>query len=171
MNGSHEVAELAADKTVPACPADVKEAAKVQLCTHGTSLVPLIKDPTTPVRKAAYSQYPRGYVKPGTEQEGMAELASLRGGSSSSPSASACLSKHCTMGYSMLTNHEGKEYRYTEWVDFNTKHPGKPDWDRVVGKELYDHSVDPMENTNIASGAASDLLADLSELLKAHPTA
>ena len=35
------------------------------LRTAGVSLMPLVKDPKTPLRPAAYSQYPRGYVKPG----------------------------------------------------------------------------------------------------------
>ena len=32
-----------------------------------------------------------------------------------SPSASACLSSKCTMGYSIITVLAGTEYRYTEW--------------------------------------------------------
>ena len=75
------------------------------------------------------------------------------------------------MGYSMLTHFANTEYRYTEWVDFNTKHPGAPDWNRVVGKELYNHSVDPLENRNIAGSADKDLLSSLSALLRNHPVA
>ena len=41
----------------------------MQLCTHGVSLMPLIQDPTTPIKPAAYSQYPRGYQRPGEENE------------------------------------------------------------------------------------------------------
>ena len=37
----------------------------------------LVVDPTRPVKAAAYSQYPRGYVKPGAEGEPLEELASL----------------------------------------------------------------------------------------------
>ena len=33
----------------------------VALCTEGSSLVPLMKTPGTPVKIAAFSQYPRGY--------------------------------------------------------------------------------------------------------------
>jgi hypothetical protein len=47
---------------------------------------------------------------------------------------------------------------------------GKPDWDRNVGTELYDHSQDPMENTNIAGSADKALLSQLSTLLRQHPT-
>jgi len=163
------LAEAAMGVTVPSCPQDAAAARKVQLCTHGTSLVPLIQNPNNPVKPAAYSQYPRGYQKPGTEHMFMEELASLQGGAK--PSASACLSKKCTMGYSMLTNHSGTEYRYTEWVDFNTKTAGKPDWDRVVGTELYNHVQDPLENVNTARTADQQLLHDLSALLRKHPVA
>ena len=103
--------------TVPVCPRDNKQARYKWLCTQGTSLLPLIDDPNTPLRKAAYSQYPRGYVKPGEEHLFQARLALVV---DDTPSPSACLSKRCTMGYSMLTIFEGVEYRYTEWVDFNT---------------------------------------------------
>ena len=96
-------------------------------------------------------------------------LVSLRSGAK--PVASACLSRACTMGYSMLTHHMGAEYRYTEWVDFNTKFPGAPDWDRVVGTELYDHAQDPLENVNIAGTADEHLLRNLSALLRKHPVA
>lgn len=75
------------------------------------------------------------------------------------------------MGYSLLTFVNGKEYRYTEWVDFNTVTFGKPNWARNVGTELYDHSVDPLENFNVASSADPSLLSELSALLRAHPTA
>ena len=61
--------------------------------------------------------------------------------------------------------------RYTEWVDFNTKTTGAPDWDRVVGKELYNHSDDPMENKNLAASAEKRLLSALSALLHQHPVA
>ena len=73
------------------------------------------------------------------------------------------------MGYSMLTVHQGTEYRYTEWVDFNTEYFGKPDWSRRVGRELYDHNADPMENVNKADDAPAELLTALSSLLRAHP--
>lgn len=42
------------------------------------------------------------------------------------------------MGYSMRTD----RYRYTEWQDRRTQ--------KVVATELYDHTLDPGENTNVA---------------------
>ena len=65
----------------------------------------------------------------------------------------------------MVTWRSGVEYRYTEWVDFNTKVSGGPDWEQVVGIELYDHRADPLENVNVAASADAALLADLRTLL------
>lgn len=55
------------------------------------------------------------------------------------------------MGYSMRTD----RYRYVEWQDRRTR--------EVVATELYDHSIDSSENTNIAVQAKNkSLLAELS---------
>jgi iduronate 2-sulfatase len=166
------LAEAAMGLAVPACPKDAHAARNVTLCTHGVSLLPLISHPDTPVKPAAYSQYPRGYVKPGDEASGMVELdwlSSDEDDESVAPSPSMCLTRHCTMGYSMLTTVNGTEYRYTEWVDFNTKVSGGPDWERNVGTELYNHATDALENVNRAQTASKALLDELSRLLRAHP--
>ncbi|HCO26612.1 MAG: iduronate sulfatase [Gimesia sp.] len=77
---------------------------------EGTSLVPVLEDPTQSVKPAAYTQHPRpAYYKKQPEN----------------------------MGVSVRT----PRYRYTEWREFET---GK-----IIAKELYDHSRDPEENTNI----------------------
>lgn len=77
---------------------------------EGTSLVPVLKDPTQSVKPAAYTQHPRpAYYKKQPEN----------------------------MGVSVRT----PRYRYTEWREFKT---GK-----VIARELYDHTSDPEENTNI----------------------
>ncbi len=47
-------------------------------------------------------------------------------------------------GYSIRT----PDFRYTEWLK-----PGKenvPQWEKIVGRELYDHVKDPGENRNCA---------------------
>ena len=43
------------------------------------------------------------------------------------------------MGYAMRT----ERYRYVEWID--------RDAGRIVAQELYDHSTDPAETTNLAA--------------------
>ncbi len=54
------------------------------------------------------------------------------------------------MGYTVITKIGEVEYRYTEWVDFNTENKYQPNWNRNVGVELYDHNNDIGENFNIA---------------------
>ena len=49
------------------------------------------------------------------------------------------------MGYSVRS----RTYRYTEWVRFNRR-SFKPVWSSVEAAELYDHSVDPGEDVNVA---------------------
>ena len=45
------------------------------------------------------------------------------------------------MGYSLVTQIDGSEYRYTEWADFNTAgFPLTVNWARNVGTELYNHT-------------------------------
>ena len=74
------------------------------------------------------------------------------------------------MGYTMVTTLGGKEYRYTEWVDYGTKEKFTPDWGRNVGTELYDHAANPGENVNQAGKAAyAQLQAKLSKQLQAGP--
>ena len=49
------------------------------------------------------------------------------------------------MGYSVRS----LTYRYTEWVRFKRRNL-KPVWRDVAAAELYDHSVDPGEDVNVA---------------------
>ena len=71
------------------------------------------------------------------------------------------------MGYSVLTLLDGVEWRYIEWAAFNTRSsPYAPDWHSLVGVELYDHSVDAAENTNLAAVANATLLSALRRLLR-----
>jgi arylsulfatase A-like enzyme len=87
---------------------------------EGTSLRPLLDDPTLPWKTSAFSQYPRS-------EKGGLKL----------------------MGYSMRTD----RYRFTVWID-------QSGGDKVHGTELYDHQVDPQENTNIAGLPANRKLVD-----------
>jgi iduronate 2-sulfatase len=184
------LSEAAMGIAVPLCPYG-DASFKVALCTEGSSLVPLMKDPSTPVKLASFSQYPRGYVHPALESgasagsvasfdaaaEGIANFFYERDGETAS--TSQCIvagGKGCTMGYTVATRVDGHEYRYTEWADFNTKgFPLKVNWERNVGVELYNHSADPGENFNINATQKGDavvvaLSAHLSALLRKGPT-
>ena len=126
-------------------PADINSTV---LCTEGNSLVPLISDPNTPVKVAAYSMFHRPIpVTPA--------LVSSPHASSPHPNVSfaheisleadlpsSCIDgRGCVMGYSMLTRLEGCEVRYTEWVRYEGKSAGwAPSWETVYGRELYNHS-------------------------------
>lgn len=109
------LAEAAAEITLAPCPAGDKSF-HVPLCTEGTSLVPLMKDPTTPVKAASFSQYPRGYQP--HEAAGAAGDLFAPSRYLGKPSTSPCImegGRGCTMGYTLVTRVDGAEYRYTEW--------------------------------------------------------
>ena len=65
------------------------------------------------------------------------------------------------MGYTMKTD----KYRYTEWAKFNQAPTYKPDWNTIYGVELYDHTVDPDENNNVASVST---YADIKQQLRSQ---
>ena len=56
------LAEAAAGIKLQPCPKG-DASFNVPLCTEGSSLVPLMKTPSKPVKVAAFSQYPRGYQR------------------------------------------------------------------------------------------------------------
>ena len=117
----------------------------------GKSLVPLFDNQTQVVKTAALSQYPRC----GEYEQGHPGL---------------CLftprNKFDYMGYSMRTD----QYRYTEWVRWNGSEL-KPEWNDLVGRELYDHrndkenDFDAFENVNIAD-RDSAVVKELSKQLR-----
>lgn len=127
--------ELATGETLDVCPLD---SAATPLCTEGKSLVPLWTEPARPLRRAAFSAYPRPYQKTPYQPPEAADLQYT-------PEPSACLTKVCTMGYSILPL--GANMRFTMWVNAEN---GVPDFSRVVGTELYNHTADPQENVNRA---------------------
>ena len=119
------------------CPSD---SSKIHLCTEGSSLIPLMRDPNLPLWKnAVFWQYPRG----GTENH-----------------VPRC------MGYSIRTS----RYHYTEWVHIKVIQLPKyePDWENKCDHyELYDLETDPEENENLYQNEHYiHLIKDLSRRLR-----
>ena len=68
------------------------------------------------------------------------------------------------MGYTITTNN----YRYTEWAKFHLRPVYKPDWNTLLGVELYDHTKDPDENHNMADDPSYAMIKqELSQQLHA----
>lgn len=64
-------------------------------------------------------------------------------------------------GYSLRT----PRFRYTEWLQ--TGSGKKPNWGKIVSRELYDHITDPGENWNSADEERyADVVMELSQLLR-----
>ncbi|XP_065192923.1 iduronate 2-sulfatase-like [Sycon ciliatum] len=103
---------------------------------QGQSLSKLFTDQTTPVKTAAFSQFP----KCGKNWAWM------------NPCGGRLRTQFDYMGYSIRT----ADYRYTEWVTWIGSEL-KGNWSNVVARELYDHKADDgtdlsaFENTNIAA--------------------
>jgi len=164
------LSEAAMGVKMPVCPQG-DDSFKVALCTEGSSLVPLMKDPKTAIKQAAFSQYPRGYQSKDANFNAAYYEEDVSGTASTSPCIEST-GKGCTMGYTLVTRaSDGCEYRYTEWADFNTEgFAYRVNWERNVGSELYNHTADPGENVNLAGKAGlSDLKASLSKMLRAGP--
>jgi len=134
--------QAAASTRLSACTDSNNE----ELCTEGTSLVPLMYRPNrNDWKEAVFWQHPRG-------------------------SALAGHVKSC-MGYSIRT----ENYHYTEWVNVILAADGidyEPDWtDPCDHEELYDISKDPEENYNYyADSDYATIIADLSAKLQAGYT-
>ena len=160
--------QAAAGVTLPACP-EGQAILNTDLCTMGRSLLPLIKGDVPSVNNASFSQYPRGY---GHKEEEEEEDEGRRSMVSSTPSASACLSSKCVMGYSMATRVNGHQWRYTEWVGFNAAVRNGPDWSDSFGVELYDIDTDgPAAGVNLHGKAQyAGLEAKLSAALRSGPS-
>ena len=98
---------------------------KIPDILDGKSLVPLMKDNKAVVKEYSVSQYPRN----GT---GLKFKKSGNG----TPDV---------MGYSIRDN----RYRYTIWMGNGFRSTQPYDKDLVVGTELYDYKVDPLETVNV----------------------
>ena len=111
--------EAAGFDSLEVCP---KSSHGIELCTEGSSLMPLFEDPDrNDWKDAVFWQYPRGIMT-----------------KDNIPTK---------MGYSIRT----KGYRYTEWVNikFLGGLEYEPDWENPADhEELYDLEIDPQENFN-----------------------
>ena len=109
------IAQLAGLAPVPACPAAVAASRKVDLCTEGSSLVPLLAEPATGswTQAAAFSQFPR--------PEHPDKKPDLTGDPQNK------------MGYSVRVD----GYRYTEWVAFD-RPSAKANWSNVFVRAAHD---------------------------------
>uniref|UniRef100_A0A1B0C9E5 Putative iduronate 2-sulfatase-signalp detected n=1 Tax=Lutzomyia longipalpis TaxID=7200 RepID=A0A1B0C9E5_LUTLO len=101
------------------------------LCTEGDSLLPYLQNRSKRnSRKMAFSQYPRPgdypTAHPNSDKPHLEEIK--------------------IMGYSV----RNQRFRYTIWIEFNPKTFSR-NWEKIFGEELYDHSIDPHENINLAS--------------------
>ena len=140
--------ELAGIKQPPLCPEDNRN---LLACVEGTSVVPLLKNPDMTWKKAAFSQYPRptgglpvipGRLPPPDELEQF-------------------------MGYTVRVD----QYRFTEWYKFDHVN-AKPDWNSIVGTELYNHTNPVVffndENENLASKSEmKSVVEDLRKVVQA----
>jgi arylsulfatase A-like enzyme len=107
---------------------------------EGNSLVPILEDPKQQIKDAAFSIYPRSDREiPGRNLYDFSEPGRV------------------VIGYSMRT----EKYRYTEWIHIES---GK-----TLAMELYDHTIDSLENHNVANDKASEaLIGQLSSRLHSH---
>jgi hypothetical protein len=154
---------------MPTCPVSHASARKVEWCTEGQSLSPLLhatheqSRATASWTDAAYSQFPRPeHPEKFVDLDCVNKLQAL----------GECPNK---MGYTIRSD----TYRYTIWVGFDRPN-ALPDWATVYGVELYNHSVSPvpksydMEHTNLAvtdAAAAAPVIASLHAKLKAFVSA
>ena len=131
------LAELSGLPVPSTCP---DNSLHVDVCTEGTSLVPLVKKvrglsqgDSFQWKDAAFSVYHRKW-------------------DGSSP----------VLGYTVRT----KTHRYTEWVHYDRVH-FRPDFSHVLARELYQHSNDPFEFNNLAEVTSySGKVSELSQLVR-----
>ncbi len=124
---------------------------KIPEVVDGKSLVPIMKNKKAKVIEYAVSQYPRSgpQIEKGRLGYDKAEY----------------------MGYSIRDN----RYRFTIWMDkgFRSTQPFKKEL--VIGTELYDYKVDPLETTNVYKDAkyaaiSKELEGKMINYFKAHET-
>lgn len=120
------IVDLAGLPPIEKCIADIE----ADTCVEGKSLLPYILDnPTDGLVEEAFSQYPRPEAYPTFyPNSDKPKLYQIK-----------------IMGYSI----RNRRFRYTAWAGFDPVTFGR-DWTKIYGEELYDHSIDPQENINLA---------------------
>ena len=142
--------ELAGLPVPPLCPVNSKYPL---VCVEGTSLTPLLKDPTQQWKKAAFSQYSRPAA-------GMQVIPN-------EPPFDKTEHSENVMGYTMRV----EQYRFTEWYRFN-RTTATPNFTDIWGTELYNHTEPTVffndENINMAHQPdMQDLVKSLRKMLQA----
>ncbi|XP_011405536.1 PREDICTED: iduronate 2-sulfatase-like [Amphimedon queenslandica] len=142
--------ELSGIDVPPMC---TENSAKSIACVEGSSVAPLLKNPTMEWKKASFSQYPRPIS--GLKQiPGKPPFAGNEHGEN-------------VMGYTMRVD----KYRFTEWYKFD-RDTSKPNFTDTWGTELYDHSTPTTlfndENANLAyKPEMKDTVEELRKMLQA----
>ena len=144
------LAELAGIRVPALCPSP--EQNNTLACVEGSSVVPLLKNPTQQWKKAAFSQFSRPY----------AGLSSIPG----KPPFDKENHGEDIMGYSIRVD----QYRFTEWYKFD-RNAAKADFGQIWGTELYDHTQPTVffndDNTNMANDPnMQETVAELRKMLQ-----
>ena len=142
--------ELAGLPVPPLCPVEGKYPL---VCVEGTSLTPLLKDPTQQWKKAAFSQYAR-------PAGGMIVIPN-------EPAFDKTEHEENVMGYSIRVD----QYRFTDWYRFN-RTTATPNFTDIWGTELYNHTEPVVffndENINMAHQPdMQDMVQKLRKILQA----
>lgn len=120
----------------------------VHVCTEGTSLVPLVKK----VRGLSHD----------TSSSSSSHAMQWKQAAFSQYLRNMRTPRLATMGYTVRT----KTHRYTEWYPYDTVH-FRANFSAVVARELYDHSSDPFEFSNLAEVTShSGKVQEMSHVLR-----
>ena len=176
-------------KIIPTCPREESSANRTVACTQGASLLsspPLSSTSTRThtglllrndtafsqrfcawtgkpnrTRNVPYAPPAIGYSWTFLHNEA-ATLKYQRQGIVWEAGAEQCRYVICLMGYVVTSTIGGIDYRYAEYVNFNTPDfPGGPDFTAPYSKELYNLTADPHEMANVFDMSGNEVVADV----------